>query len=456
MCGYCVSMDPAIGVAAGAVAFLVAAVVAARILDPDRRPSELSPEDSRARRNQRIAAAAAFVFVLGTFTWRSRTAAQLSDSPLDTAATVRVAADMLALGLAAVVLLQKQPQRTRGFSPALVFAFYIGAVALSAVAAVAPRLVAFRVFDLAVCLLVAVAVTRSHSFDQVVTLVVRILYVLVGSLVVSAAVAPALAFPESSGLLPFRLEGVYPSLAANSVGLIGVLLFCVGLADGRRVAFGLGVALVLLSQYRTGYAAVGAALVVYLLASGRISKRVAAVIAVPGAVVLVRSDFFHDVWARGEIASRSAETLSGRLEFWSAAVDVAARSPWIGTGLTSGTRYEVLARIGHDTTSTIHSTWVEIYVGTGYLGVLAAGLFVARAAWVSGRARHLTLVPLTVLAGVVVRSVTGTSFELASLPALVVLLFSIGAWRLTAAPSSVTRPDQDGDAALSGVRAQLR
>ena len=91
-------------------------------------------------------------------------------------------------------------------------------------------------------------------------------------------------------------------------------------------------------------------------------------------------------------------------------------SPLFGRGLLTASRYEVLAKLGSIYTSSIHGTWVEALVGTGLVGVA----FLASSFLVTGsRAFFATkrpggrVVPLLLVVILLVRSVTGPTFEVA-------------------------------------------
>jgi O-antigen ligase len=167
----------------------------------------------------------------------------------------------------------------------------------------------------------------------------------------------------------------------------------------------------------------------YLLARRGISSKLAILLIAPLAVLVVQSSLFIDAWVRGETASHSIATLSGRTEYWSRAFEVVERSPIIGTGLSSGSRYEVLAQIGHSATSTIHNTWIEAYLGTGLLGTIALAFCFLYAWKISIKYTDISLVPLLVLVTITVRSITGTSIELASSTLLFFLMLIIALWK---------------------------
>lgn len=413
----------------GGIGLLALGVIAALVL--------VKPADRKAPprldRKARLATAAAFVFILGTFSWRTRSASELNEAPVDAAAFVRLAADGLALALAVQSFWAGSESQGRGrWWLAWLYGGYITAALFGVLFAVQPQIVLFRIFDLAVCLTVAVALCAACTLAQVLTFWRRVLLFMTALILGSAVLSPSLAFRSvRGGLVPFRLEGVFPTMSANTVGFVGTMLVVLALASRgvQKWTLLLGLTLVLLSQYRTGYVAVAVVLVLCVAIRGDALSRLTLFLAGPPlAYLLVQSAAVEDAWVRGEQASRSAQTLSGRTVFWDVALQVAERSPIFGTGLTSGTRNEVLAaRLGMEQTSTIHGTWIEAYVGTGLVGTAALALFVLVAARRSWQVRHLSAAPILMVAAMGVRSLTGTSIELASVPALLFLTFALAA-----------------------------
>jgi O-antigen ligase len=130
---------------------------------------------------------------------------------------------------------------------------------------------------------------------------------------------------------------------------------------------------------------------------------------------------------RGETAESAAE-LSGRIYWWESALEVWKESPIVGKGLLSGTRFEVLAEIGADGTSTIHSTWIEALVGTGVVGaaLLVASLLVAlRRSVAEGLRRSGRIVPALLITLLVVRSLTASTLGIFGPEVLLLLSISL-------------------------------
>jgi hypothetical protein len=80
---------------------------------------------------------------------------------------------------------------------------------------------------------------------------------------------------------------------------------------------------------------------------------------------------------RGQSADEMA-SFSGRLEWWEVALQQFANYRFTGLGLWAA-RYRVLAKLGFTQTSSIHSDWVEILVGTRAWGVVPVIVLMAMA-----------------------------------------------------------------------------
>jgi O-antigen ligase len=106
-------------------------------------------------------------------------------------------------------------------------------------------------------------------------------------------------------------------------------------------------------------------------------------------------------------------TLDDRTKYWHASKPLHRARPYFGWGLNVGSR-RVLVSLGDNSTSTIHSTWIEALLGTGFVGT-----FFLAAAYVAsvGRAWRVRTHPLgaAVLGMLIfdcVRSITGPTTEI--------------------------------------------
>lgn len=393
-------------------------------------PNRLEASSTVCTPEQRLSLRALTIILIATMTFRSRTASQIGSNPLDLAGLFRVTC----IGVAALMAMRSLSVKiedgkasTEAPTCLRAYAIYVVATLPGAAVAVAPLFVMFRVLELGTQVLAVYACIRAFNGDMRVPLkrCVQFVWFLGLSVIVGAVILPELALQSvREGLLPFRVEGVIPLLSANTVGALGALLFAIGLGSPRRSASStiFGMSLVILSQYRTGYVALALVLLVWLASKQRVSSFLAVVIAAILMIGVVSTSEFENAWRRGDSES-DLRGLNSRVTFWEAALDVTRRSPIIGTGLSSGTRFEVMEdRLGFGGTSTVHSTWVEALVGTGILGVLP--LLVSLLVAVRGAVSRLVGSPvaLMVLSVLTVRSITGSTIELPTVFSVVFLI----------------------------------
>src|ERR671925_156485 len=282
-----------------------------------------------------------------------------------------------------------------------------------------------------------------------------VLYVVVVFFGVWSSVDPPPASP-----LPSQIQGVYPMIASNGVGTLGVILALWSLARlvstsprerMRRPAAialtALGVATLLAAQYRTGYAAFGAGVALLLAFRGR--KTLAAAIGLFAAVAMywglaTLGTSTEPLLLRGDTPERASQ-LSGRLAMWHAAIPFWQESPIFGRGLLTSTRLEVLPSIGLQNTATIHGTWIETLVGTGLVGtaLLAAALVLLLYRGVADQA--LSSVVNLAVGALVARALSPASFGAFGL-AFSTYLIVLGACRALVAEPLVARFSARDDA----------
>lgn len=391
------------------------------------------------------------ILLLSTLVFRQRTADTLAQDPLDAAAIFRVVFVGIALFLALVSLTspsevdaeERQALKARPFT---LFALYIAIAFIGTRFAVQPLNVVYRVFELIGGWLVLMAARHSlgrAAFPRIETTIYWYSVVLVGVVWLNAVIFPSEAVTSTMGEspLPYQLGSVMPAISSNSVGFLGAVvgLWSLGyrLTPHRQygprprvAAFmaGVGFLTLIAAQYRTGYAAAAAALVVLCIVRGR---QVLAALLVVGALIVT---FWGSVLLeaqpyllRGETAESAAE-LSGRIYWWEKAIEVWKESPIVGKGLLSATRFEVLDEIGASGTSTIHSTWIEALVGTGVVGaaLLAASVLVAwRRSIAEGLRRDGRIVPALLMTLLVVRSLTASTLGIFGPEVLLLLSISL-------------------------------
>jgi O-antigen ligase len=208
---------------------------------------------------------------------------------------------------------------------------------------------------------------------------------------------PTKAFASSIGLFSFKLQGVFPQVSSNGVGdfaaiigtVVGARLLCrprEGAAGQRltkssRLIYTLVLAFaaitMILAQSRSPILGFLLAMIVVSIAAHRYRIFLLATVFLCamffsnyGGV----NDVTYDYMKRGQDEG-NVESLSGRTGYWEAAFDATLEQPVGGYGAYAGGRY-VLDRIDNSGVSSLHNTYMELFVGTGVVGlaILVAGL----------------------------------------------------------------------------------
>jgi O-antigen ligase len=212
------------------------------------------------------------------------------------------------------------------------------------------------------------------------------------------------------GEIGLQLYGVLPEVHANTVGELGAILaiaaFSRFLIRGslRRLGaawyvfvFAAGVASVGLSQTRSAAIGLllGLALILLLVRSRWLAVLVPVLCLLLFATHLGESARLF--LQRGQSAE-AIESLSGRVDWWEYAWHEFSKHPWTGLGAYAGSRFDVLAGLGANSTSSVHNTYLEVIVGTGFGGLFPVVLALAGTWWVllraSRRPRGIRKAPL--------------------------------------------------------------
>ena len=223
--------------------------------------------------------------------------------------------------------------------------------------------------ELLTALIVMVGARRSvgdEAADRIGAVVYWFTVGLLLSVWIGFIIAPDQAQSEiliSTAPLGWQIVGSGRPSPSNGVGALGVLVTFWSLARlrtlpsptifGRGLAYataGLGVASLILAQYRTGYVAFVVGLLVYLCFGRRWTLVTIVLLAVLGVVAMGPSSLVEEAEPyalRGQTTEQASE-LSSRVDYWSASIPVWEESPLVGRGLLTATRFEVLAPLGDD------------------------------------------------------------------------------------------------------------
>jgi O-antigen ligase len=184
------------------------------------------------------------------------------------------------------------------------------------------------------------------------------------------------------GILGARLNGVVPAVAANDVGTFAAILALISLCRLLPIARGktdrawyillfIGSMVTLVfSQTRSAIAGFLFGFFLLLLFSKRLG--LSAFLTFVVAPLLLLSSLGGLIWTfleRGQ-NSQQLENLSSRVQWWSFAWEKFLQRPLLGFGAYAAGRFAVLAKHGLNMTSTMHSDYLEMLVGTGIWGLI--------------------------------------------------------------------------------------
>jgi O-antigen ligase len=397
---------------------------------------------------------------LSGLVFRMRAAQDIDQSPLDVWALYRSGL-VLIIGL---ILLGRLVSGTTKWPEAL-FSGSLGILVIYALFSLASTLWSVRpswtlyksieyLVNLALISAVVVSVRSVRDYRKLVNWTWILLGLLVVSAWVGAIIDPAdgLLLGENLGPLTVRLEGVLPSVDANTIGEICAILALVALhrllddleaKHNRGWYVGLLLAslvTLVFSQTRSAMAAFVFGLAVLLLLTRRyvLAAAMGSFFAVCTVTMLTFSNFgrtFTDFLLRGQSA-QSAEGLTGRMYVWHVSFDDFLRRPWTGYGGFAGSRFVVIPGIAVQQVqaSSALSTYVDSLLDLGILGPLLVVIILAVTAWFlfrTTRNRHLApsdrllaIEMLVALSTIMVRSfVTTEVITHASLAFLAVIGF---------------------------------
>ena len=325
--------------------------------------------------------------------FRVRGANQIEESPVDAWALYRIALEaIVTLSLLVRLALRRTEwfgSMFRGFTGVLA-AF--GLIELASTAwSVFPAWTLYKSCEylLDVALLAAVVATLKsvedyrHFFNWT--------WTLYGLLLISVWLG-VLLWPEQAlypngknvgvGMLGVRLAGVLPAVSSNDVGTFAAIVALIALCrllplDRKKsdrtwyiLLLTAAMATMVLSQTRSAIAGFLLGLFLLLLFSKRLG--LSAFLTFVVAPVLVASSVGGLIWSfleRGQDVQQ-LETLSSRVDWWSFAWQKFLERPLMGYGAYAGGRFAVMAQLGNSTTSTMHSDYLEMIVGTGIWGLI--------------------------------------------------------------------------------------
>jgi len=328
---------------------------------------------------------------VGALVFRIRSANDIASEPLDGWAIFRIAVDVVVafalLGRLALRRTHWVGSMLKGVVGALTV---FGLVCLASTAwSVFPPWTLYKSWEYLLDIALLAAILESlHSANDYRNLL-NWTWALYGCLLLSvwigAILRPYEAFGQtlqSGAALGTRLQGVLPALSSNDVGTYAAILGLVSLArlfpvSQERfhkpwyvVLLAGSLVTMALTQTRTAIAGLlfGGLFILLFSKRGKLGALLTFVVA-PIVALSTMGRFIWSFLERGQTEKQLA-SLSSRADWWSFAWQTFLERPLTGFGAYAAGRFAVLAHLGLGETSTLHSDYLDVLVGTGIWGMI--------------------------------------------------------------------------------------
>lgn len=300
----------------------------------------------------------------------------------------------LAVMIALPSLIRLFTNNERGYRGLTALGIYLLVALASVLYSAAPLVTFAKVFELSAGLVAVALIVLGPNAHTRVRQTIGLVITLNASLLITAMLGFFL-LPDTFAALQSRpgffteLTLTSPFAHPNGLSATGALLAAFALAKALEnptekamrwwSLFVVGTAGTILASGRQGVAIWVAAVAILVFIHRR---TIFFAFLAPGTAALL-AIFGPDIV---EILSRDRPqnftTLTGRLPWWQAAIDVWSQHPWTGYGFGAGGRFVALASIGRSATSSVHSGYLEGLVGVGLIGVIPLAYALSRAiAW---------------------------------------------------------------------------
>jgi len=323
------------------------------------------------------------VYFSGLVFREGRDASDVQSAPLDAVAMLRVVPEMLVATVLLIRLYMRRPFWLRSYFQGVIGAMGIyGIVCLvSTVWSVYAPWTLYKSGEYVIYIALLAAIVQlapdTNAFSSILNLTWTI-----SVLEMVWAWAQTVIWPADVWDPWGRITSVMPQISANgmaqSAAVVATIAACrlLPLERGKRdrIFYGLVGALALgtliMTKTRNSIAGFVLAMMVLVVLSRR--WRFGAAAAVAGVVLLAFSDVGTTVYeylARGQSREEIAG-MSSRADWWSFAFHQFMQRPITGMGAYAGSRFGVLAKMGSDAPTSLHSDYIETIMGTSFLGLI--------------------------------------------------------------------------------------
>jgi hypothetical protein len=334
------------------------------------------------------------VLFLSGLSFRARTAAEISDAPVDVFALYRITC----VGVVALILFVRLTLRRTNWLPSLfsgvigVFALYPLFSLVSMAWSVNPPWTIYKSVEFLIDVSMVAAITATIQSTAEYRKLINWSWTLLGLLIVTswlgAVIDPADALSADPNIhlaaLHVRLLGLVPVVSSNDLSEISAILGLIALcrifldqeSEHRRTRlwcmFGVAFVTLIVTQTRGAFFAFMVGIVVLLILSRRyllvtVGGLTSVMIVIPLLFLTSLGTRVQEFFLRGETVE-GASGMSGRVDTWQASIDKIAQRPWSGYGGFAGGKFVILSRnsVGSDTLS----SYFDSLLNLGVLGLV--------------------------------------------------------------------------------------
>jgi O-Antigen ligase len=324
-----------------------------------------------------------------SFVFRYRSSAEISQTPFDSLAALRVGPEIICAAILLIRLVFRKPDWGPSMVRGIVGSMTVfGVVCLiSSVWSVKFSWTLYKsleyLLDLSIMAMVLTLVTTSKQYKTFIDWT----WIIAGATIAWVWIGLPI-WPAETWATDQRLTGVYPIVSSNELGDTGAILILVAairywplIGKGKNRAFYiltaiLGAVTMVAAETRSAFLGLAIAALVVLYFAGRTRYAVlGSVLAVPVAIYTSIGPMIMSYLQRDQ-SQAELMSMSSRLDWWSIGYKMFMQHPFTGLGAYAGSRFAVLTNVG---APQLHSDWLEVLVGTSIWGMAP---FVISLVWI--------------------------------------------------------------------------